>query len=647
MKCFRRIGENLLSGIFVVCLAAITGPAHAQRTDENAVAEASDAFGTVVGREEVGLYSSGSARGFSPSEAGNLRIDGLYFDQVSDLVTHVARGSSVHVGISAQGFPFPAPTGIVDFHPRTPDDEVIGSALLGYASYGEQAYAEIDFQAPVIRNVLNIGAGVGYSRNSSYNIADSTDEWTAGGILRWQPLPSLTVASFWGMKEHREQGERQHVFIGDSGYPEFRGVDLMPQPWADYRVSSSNFGGIARYSPEGTWEIAVGVFHSERESPLNIDPLLLDTDNLGRGEYVISAAPPRSDSSTSGELRLTKRFDADTIRSTVHFRVTGRDRSGESGGADSIAFGPGTTSAVPQVERPAFAPGPTTLVEARQLTPGLAYEGVWRDVGQLSLGIQKSYYRRTVTPPGMPAVSARSTPWLYNIGAAAYVSENLAVYASYTKGFEEIGTAPLNAVNQGEAAPAQLTEQIDAGIRLQFHSGLQLVAGVFRIEKPYFDLDQSNVFRQVGNTRNSGIELSLAGNLTESLTVVTGVTLIDPEVRFEAGGSGSTSAVAVGPVPGLIRANFQYRVEAVAGLTLDAKVESTSARYARYDAVRLPPVTTVDAGVRYDTQWLGKDVTVRLKGLNLTNEYGLKPSASGKITPFDSRGFELSVAMDI
>src|SRR4051812_10700961 len=60
--------------------AAVTagaGRASAQdRSDENAITQAEDAFGFSVGRETLGIYNSGNARGFSPTAAGNVRIDG-------------------------------------------------------------------------------------------------------------------------------------------------------------------------------------------------------------------------------------------------------------------------------------------------------------------------------------------------------------------------------------------------------------------------------------------------------------------------------------------------------------------------------------------------------------------------------------------
>ena len=63
-----------------MCLA-LPGTALAQRADENVVTAAQDAFGTSIGTQSVGLYSPEDARGFNPQQAGNLRIEGLYFDQ--------------------------------------------------------------------------------------------------------------------------------------------------------------------------------------------------------------------------------------------------------------------------------------------------------------------------------------------------------------------------------------------------------------------------------------------------------------------------------------------------------------------------------------------------------------------------------------
>jgi iron complex outermembrane recepter protein len=77
----------------------------AQRADENAVAAASDAFGNTIGTESIGLYSTTNVRGFSPITAGNLRLDGLYFDQLDFLNPRLFEDTVIRVGPSAQGYP--------------------------------------------------------------------------------------------------------------------------------------------------------------------------------------------------------------------------------------------------------------------------------------------------------------------------------------------------------------------------------------------------------------------------------------------------------------------------------------------------------------------------------------------------------------
>lgn len=90
-------------GAFAIALLALAGNAHAQRARENAVAEASDAFGTAVRREEIGLYSATNARGFSPSQAGNLRIDGWFGLLWSN---HVTKSWKAHIRRATGGLLF-------------------------------------------------------------------------------------------------------------------------------------------------------------------------------------------------------------------------------------------------------------------------------------------------------------------------------------------------------------------------------------------------------------------------------------------------------------------------------------------------------------------------------------------------------------
>jgi iron complex outermembrane recepter protein len=115
----------------VALLSAL--PAKAQRAQDNAITAAGDAFGTVVGNQTIGLYSATNARGFNPAQAQNVRIQGLYFDQqTSSVDPYLFRGTDMRVGISAQGYTFPPPTGIADLTLRTPGDVAAASVVIDH-----------------------------------------------------------------------------------------------------------------------------------------------------------------------------------------------------------------------------------------------------------------------------------------------------------------------------------------------------------------------------------------------------------------------------------------------------------------------------------------------------------------------------------
>ena len=637
--------------VVVLALGLISGQALAQRTGENAVAAASDAFGSVVGNEVIGLYTSASARGFNPSQAGNLRINGLYFDQAGAPSVRIQRGSTIHVGISAQGYPLPAPTGVVDFDLRVPGNRFVTSVQLGHGalfSYPRTS-PEVDVQIPVIKDVLSIGAGVGYSRNTAHEAAVRDNGNSGGVIAHWTPTEAISVTPFWsGSKTGANGGDRPRIFIGDNDAPRFRADDLISPGWLFFGFRQFNYGVIGEAELPNNWGIKTGVFRSENNTPTRtFTAFVLNTNALGRGNYAIEKSPPRYTHATSGEIRLSKSFLEAERKHSVYVNVRARDRNSTFGGGDLQRFGSVTLGAFPQFAEPQFQTTSTTLTQTRQVTGGIAYEGVWSEVGQLSMAVQKSKYERTLSRSGAIPVTGRESPLLYNIASAAYLSSRLAAYAGYTRGFEELGTAPGNAINRDEAVPAALTRQIDAGLRYTLAPKLQLVAGVFRIEKPYYGLDATNVFRKLGNIRHRGVELSLAGPVTDRLTVVAGAVLLQPRITNSAAAGGVTSFTAVGPIPRLIRVNLQYRPEIIKGLALDAKFESISARYLNVsNSRRIPGAITVDAGVRYTTTISNVPVKFRLQGLNLSNTQSVTPNASGQINPFEARRVEFTIAAD-
>src|SRR5450432_2058497 len=123
-------------GITCALMLAASPAARAQHASDDPVASASDAFGLTLGLESICLYGPGYVRGFNPQAAGNVRIDGLYFDQQGALSNRVVEGSTIRIGVSEIGYAFPAPTGIVDYDLRhTGDGKASASIVAGVGPF--------------------------------------------------------------------------------------------------------------------------------------------------------------------------------------------------------------------------------------------------------------------------------------------------------------------------------------------------------------------------------------------------------------------------------------------------------------------------------------------------------------------------------
>ena len=464
-----------------------------ERSHENAVTQAEDAFGFAVGRESLGIYNAGNARGFSPTAAGNLRIDGLYFDQQYGLSGTLVDSTSIKVGLSAQGYPFAAPSGIVDYALRRPDDKAGASVVANFDSFGTFGL-EIDGSQP-----LSSRLSLGYGLNGTHvEFPDGTNNWnhTESLAVLWRPIRGVEVMPFYSVTNDYDD-EAGTFYVPAGAYlpklPKQRhneGAD-----WADYRYTGVNTGVLASARLAENWLVRLGAFRSVNDLKHSFSNLLVDEQPDGSGDRILFADPPNTAVSNSGELRLTHSIPDGPRLHVIHLSVRERDARREFGGSDFIDFGPG------RIGQKVDAPEPdhfnfTELSHDRvkQTTVGLAYDGRWKNVGEISFGISRADFSKTTLIPDVPEAVTHSKPWLYNGTAAANLSKSITLYAGYARGLEESGTAPPNAANRNEPLPAILTQQKDAGVRFALTKDVKAVVGVFDLTRPYFGYDASNVF---------------------------------------------------------------------------------------------------------------------------------------------------------
>ncbi len=615
-----RRGMSMLAAMAFPAIAA--DPAYAQRASENAVTQAEDAFGTTVGNEKIGIYNEDDVRGFSPLQAGNERIEGLYFDKVGDENDRLQDSSRIRVGIAAQGYAFPAPTGIVDYALRTPGDVTHLSVLTEASSYGYST-VQIDGGLP-LGDTLNAGGGIGYNRNVSPGGSDNY-EGNIGVLLKWRPLPNLEFLPFWSRKDtYAAKDGEVYEPAGDflpSPIPQHH---FFGPPWARGQDFSINYGGLLNYSLS-SWVMRLGIFRSELVNPKSSFPQLANLTRDGHGEMKVDLSPPSHLGSTSGEFRLEKSFAEGPWVHRLIFSLRGRNWNGLYGNSVTIDAGPQAINQVINSPKPSVQFGPLTHDHVDESRIGVAYQTAWNNRLQISLGAQKvRYHKRTLVPGNVPT-SLNATPWLLTGSVTGYLTDTVAIFGSYTQGLEESGIAPSNAANSNQALPATSTHQKDGGVRWKVSPKLSLIATVVDLQKLYFNLDSSNTFRELGELENKGLELSLSGNLTDQLDVVAGAVLSEPAVSGEAVRLGVSGDRPVGMRSRKFIFDANWRPPGMADLSFDLGVNHYGSVPATLNNVAvIPAFTTVDWDARYAFEMAGQTASLKFAVMNMFNVRALR-----------------------
>jgi iron complex outermembrane receptor protein len=627
-----------------VAVALVSSPAVAQRADDNAVKSADDAFGTSIGTENIGLYSPFEVRGFSAVDAGNVRIDGLYFDRQTDLTSLLAPSTTIRVGISAQGYPLPAPTGIVDNELVRVGDTRVISILAGVGPFGGTSF-EVNAKLPMgERFGLAVGGAI---NNTAFEIGNSERFRSVAVAAQWRPVDGVEIIPFFDHVDVSDSEAQPLVFVsGTTLPPKYKRGRFFGQDWADGESQGTNYGVVVTADAPLGWTLKTGLFRSIFNSDHSYADLFLDTQPDGGADHVLVADPQQRFASTSGEVRLSRSFDEGPRRHTLHLIARGRDQDRRYGGSDAVDFGRAVVGVPVDLPEPQFNFGPRTRDSVSQWTGAVAYQGRW-DALEVSLGGQRTRYRKTVREPGLAAVTGRDEAWLYNVAAAWRANDRLAFYAGYTKGLEEGGVAPANAVNKNAAPPAIHTRQVDAGFRYALTPDLRLVAGVFDVRKPYYDLDAASVYRHLGNVRHRGVELSLSGQLAKGLNVVAGTILQDPEVSGEEVDAGLIGKFPVSQTKRITILALDYQLPWFDAVSVNANVLSVGAREAsRQNLLKAPPRTTLDLGARYRFKIAGAPATLRFTAANVFDQYGFRVVAGGVLIPNAQRRYSVTLAAD-
>lgn len=645
----RRRPTHGVSALLFAMASLVAVPAFAQRTDDNAVTAASDAFGVTVGFQTIGLYSPTNARGFNPAQAENLRIEGLYYDQqLTYSNPFLFSRSDMRVGIAAQSYSFPSPTGIVDYKLRIPGDATRVSLLLTRGPLN-MATAEIDAQYPLVKEVLSVGVSVADWKNFDYNYSRTSGSLGFSLLLRIRPDARLEIVPFVGYTHNGEHHELPSVYAnGLNPLPMFNEQQLTAQDWTSWGWNQLTAGVIARSALGSSWRLAAGVFRSLAQNSQNFNDLLLGPTAGGIADHIVDATPPLRRSSYSGDLRLTRLTVEGAHERELTFDVRGRNVERNYGGDSILDLGSVSIYRVGSVPAEVLAFSALSRDEVRQTGIGVSYNERWKGVGTLNLGVLDTDYHRTLNIPASPGSAERTSRVLPTVSFTVDAGKHATAYASYTRGLEDSVNAPASAVNRGEPVPATPTWQVDGGLRVVPRNDLQLLLGVFKVHKAYFSLDAAGRYGQLGDISSRGVEGSATLSTLDGLKVVAGLVLLRSEVDRHTPASGGAGTMPVGTVPRTINVNVDYAPARWGRWAAALQWTSLSSRVVTNDdQIELPPLSMLNVSLRYTLRLFNRPCSARLDVANVTDETGLTISSLYAVFPVLRRNYTLTLATDI
>ena len=187
------------------------------------------------------------------------------------------------------------------------------------------------------------------------------------------------------------------------------GHDASPN-WADLRFTGRNAGVLGSVTLGQNWIVRLGAFRSDLFNKHSYSFFLANEQPDGTGERILIADPPAHNSSLSGEFRVTHSIAEGPRLHVFHASVRKRDARREFGGSDTSASVSARVGERITDPKPDFEFGEQTRQRVRQITYGLAYDGRWKDVGEISFGLSRAYYRKVTRIPLLASRRGQGQP---------------------------------------------------------------------------------------------------------------------------------------------------------------------------------------------------------------------------------------------
>ena len=197
---------------------------------------------------------------------------------------------------------------------------------------------------------------------------------------------------------------------------------------------------------------------------------------------------------------------------------------------------------------------------------------------------------------------------------------NMTTYLTYADSLQQGDTAPAGSSNVNTILAPYRSKQWEVGYKVAL-GDLNVQADAFRITRPFAYTDSTtNVYQVEGEQRNKGVELMMDGQVTRDLSLLGGITYLDPRL-FNTSAANTNGKQIVGLPHFAANMLAIYKIAPVPGLSTSFNIHYISSRPTDDQNVySAAGYTTFDLSASYQAVLLGRLTTFSVGIYNLTNK---------------------------
>ncbi|MGC4081958.1 MAG: TonB-dependent receptor [Vicinamibacterales bacterium] len=597
-----------------------------------------------------------NVRGFNVT---NKALDGMKSANFQEDAVEDKERVEVLSGLSGFLYGPASPGGMVNYALKRPTSTRVNSVTVG-GPYGRSGYAHVDLGGPIGSGKLGYRVNVAGQGGSTAIDEQKQNRVLASGAFDWH-LSDAVLLQIDGSHFYKKiEGVPPSLGFGGAGAPypspALANDKLWSQPWT-FTKSTLDQGGLRfNWALNDTLLLrsALEVSRSEVDfTTFQTQAIALNGNYapfVGGEQYpishVISAFTYLDTRLTTGRIQhqATVGFSSTSLGldTNVAFTQNCLSPSGTIGFANCT---PAATSPF-NIASPQYIPIPTNFFTANT-APGQTYRSsttsnvnvVLADTMTLSrqwsvlVGVNRANLEvKNFTVAGADAGTFDKGAWTPSVSVLFKPVPLASTYVSYIEGLEQGQIVTGNFTNAGTVLPPLRSKQYEVGAKVDV--GRVLVTGAFfRIDKPNQFSDLATpvpTFVQDGRQVHQGVELTATGRVSDSLSLVTGLTSFSPEVQ-RANNPALIGKRPQGVAKTVAKAYLEYTLPMLRSVIVTGGVNGTS-NFA-IDATNtafLPGVALLDLGARYQTTIGGRALVLRFSAANaLGKDYWLGPGTLG------------------